>query len=129
MTDADVPAFERAFDEVAGPGAVILAGLWATVDTDRALAELGARVGPAVANDELLGARVSVVPATTFRAVLAVAEPITEGRLAATLARHGEGPAGRYVAVADDLAAARGRAAARGNAGTRRASGGTGTPR
>ena len=114
MTGADHAALDRASDEIAGPRAVTLAEIWATVDTDRALADLDARVGSPVANDELLGARVSVIPATAVRPVLAVAEPITEGRLAATLARHGEGSVGRYVAVADDLAAARGRAAAAG---------------
>ena len=123
MSAADPAAYERALHDVAGPGAATLAEIWATVDTDRALAELDARVGSPVANDELLGARVSVVAATPARPVLAVVEPITEGRLAATLARHGEGSVGRYVAVADGLAAARRRAAGAGIAVTRVAAG------
>jgi hypothetical protein len=111
---ADPEAFDRALFELAGPDAVTLAEIWATVDTDRALVELHARVGSPAANDELLGARVSVVAATPARPVLAVVEPITEGRLAATLARHGEGSVGRYVEVADGLAPARRRAAVAG---------------
>ena len=111
MTDAEPATDGRAFDEVAGPGAVTVAEIWATVDTDRTLIDLDARVGSPVANDELLGARVTVIAATPSRAVLAIAEPTTEGRLAAGLARHGEGPAGQYVAVGDDLEAARVRAA------------------
>lgn len=119
MTDADLATFDRALDEVAGSGAVTVAELWATVDTDRALAELDAGLPARVADDALLGARVALIAATSSRPALAIAEPSTEGRLAATLARHGEGPAGRYVAVADDLATARGRAAARGIAVSR----------
>jgi len=119
MTDPDALARDRALDEVAGPGAVTLAELWATVDTERTLADLDARVGSPVANDELLGARVAVIAATPSRPVLAIAEPSTEGRLALTLARHGEGLAGRYVAVADDLTAARRRAAGSGIAVSR----------
>jgi hypothetical protein len=64
--------------------------------------------------DALLGARVVVLLPGPDGPSLAVAEPITEGRLAATLARHGEGPAGRYLAVTDGLGKARDRAAALG---------------
>ena len=86
----------------AGPAR--LATIWATVDLERALRDLGVDVdGPAAppaVEDPLLGARVALVDTALGR--LAVAEPSTEGRLAATLARNDEGPAGRYVAV--DLA-------------------------
>ena len=44
MSGADPAAFDRALHEVAGPGAVTIAEIWATVDTDRALAELDAEV-------------------------------------------------------------------------------------
>jgi hypothetical protein len=94
------------------------AEIWATVDLERTLAELGieglaadvADAGP----DTLLGARVLIVSVEPGRPRRAIAEPTTEGRLAATLARHGEGPAGRYVVVGDDLDGARARATAAG---------------
>jgi hypothetical protein len=83
-----------------------LAVLWATVDLDRALRDLGThdRVPSGTVinavDDPLLGARVVIVPAhPPENETLAIAEPSTEGRLAATLARRGEGPAGRYLAV------------------------------
>lgn len=79
-----------------------LATIWATVDLERALRDLGVDgEGPAAPDpvrDPLLGARVVVLETTD--GTLAVAEPVTEGRLAATLARHAEGPRGRYVGVA-----------------------------
>jgi hypothetical protein len=51
----------------------------------------------------------------TFELEVPAGEDLTtEGRLAAFLARHGEGPAGRYVAVSDDLGRARTRAGASG---------------
>jgi hypothetical protein len=91
----------------AGRSPRTLAEIWATVELERALADLG-HTGPggddpwsrrdgAVLEDPLLGARVAVVATGDDGARIAVAEPSTEGRLAATLARHGEGPAGRYV--------------------------------
>ena len=89
-----------------------LARIWATVELERALADLGA--DPALAagalDDPLLGARVVVVDATDGGPAIALAEPSTEGRLALALARHGEGPAGRYLAVALGLAAVAARA-------------------
>lgn len=95
---------------VAGERSVVLAEIAATVDLERALADLGRSAAVAFTSfeDPLLGARVVVVDR------LAVAEPTTEGRLAASLARHGEGSAGRYVAIADGLDAARARATAAG---------------
>jgi hypothetical protein len=124
--DGDAAAVAEAGATVAGPGAVLLATIWATVDLERTLVER-ARVEPPAglaglaspANDDLLGARVVVVPGGHRHAespaataiAIAIAEPATEGRLAATLARNGEGPAGQYVAVGDDLEAAQARAA------------------
>jgi len=98
---------------VAGPGAVALATIWATVDLERTLVGLGIDVDATstrVMADTLLGARVVVVPSGADGSRLAIAEPATEGRLAAFLARHGEGAAGRYVVVSDDLGQARTRA-------------------
>ncbi|HZC33609.1 MAG TPA: hypothetical protein VE640_10020 [Candidatus Bathyarchaeia archaeon] len=110
---------ERALAAVAGDGAVTEAEIWATVDLERTLAELGieglaASAAAAARPDPLLGARALIVPAGPDGPRRAFAEPTTEGRLAATLARHGEGPAGRYLAVGDDLDAARTRATAAG---------------
>ena len=77
-----------AFDRAVGIG-------WATVELDRAAIELAAiadgpfLVAPA---SELLGASCRVAPAAdgSGRAIVLL-EASTEGRLAATLARHGEG--------------------------------------
>jgi hypothetical protein len=82
-----------------------LARIWATVDLERALTDLGAEhaATEAAVVDPLLGARVLVVTAGDGGPDIALAEPSTEGRLAAVLARHGEGPAGRYLAVAIGL--------------------------
>lgn len=85
---------------------------WATVELDRATAELGDGLGvPSegfveVADAVLLGARCRVASSVLPNEVSIVAlEPITEGRLAATLARLGEGPAVVWLAV-DDLVGA-----------------------
>lgn len=88
--------------EVHGVAVPTLAEIWATVEIDRTLADLR-RSGPLpgaatpALEDPLLGARVAVVPAADGDSPIALAEPSSEGRLAATLARHGEGFAGRYV--------------------------------
>jgi hypothetical protein len=103
-----------------------LAEIWATVDLERSLAEFrtrsatatasaaGAIVNPGgndpphAADDPLLGARVLVLTTDDGRQI-ALAEPSTEGRLAATLARHGEAHVGAYVEapVGLDVVAAR----------------------
>jgi hypothetical protein len=96
-----------------------LADIWATVEIDRALTDLG-RSAPSLAliadpvDDPLLGARVAVVSAAEGDIPIALAEPSREGRLAATLARNGEGPAGRYVRSPIDLDVLRDLAAAAG---------------
>ncbi len=80
-------------------GAPLAVG-WATVDLDRAARELAVALRPgdrfAPAPDcAILGARCRVGRARDASAagapVLILLEPSTEGRLAATLARHGEG--------------------------------------
>jgi hypothetical protein len=113
-TSAGSADVERAVERIAGPGARTLATLWATVDIERTLAEREIVESTPAAGDALLGARVVIVRAAMPQPPVAIVEPLTEGRLAATLARHGEGPAGRYIAVADGLEPARARAAASG---------------
>jgi hypothetical protein len=99
--------------------------IWATVEMERALVEFGLNPARATAafDDPLLGARVLVVRHGDGDTTIALAEPSTEGRLAATLARHGEGPAGRYVGVPADLDEIRTLAAAAGIAISRPAVG------
>lgn len=110
-----------------GIGRGDLAVIWATVDLERVLRDLGLEptLAAATVDDPLLGGRVLnlVDPVATAVAGLlglagarriALAEPSAEARLAAFLARHGEGPAGRYVGVALDVAALATRAATAG---------------
>jgi ribosomal protein S18 acetylase RimI-like enzyme len=111
MTGSGLP--EEMVEAVGGPTLFAVAEIWATVDLDRAVAEFGGTL-EALADDQLLGAKVGLVR----RAVgwpVAVLEPTTEGRLAATLARVGEGPAGWYAFDPEglDARAARARAVGR----------------
>jgi hypothetical protein len=83
------------------PRIALVAVGWATVDLDRGVAEAAARLGlvpgrfaPA-ADDRWLGAWTRVAPGGPAIVVL---EPSTEGRLAAALARYGEGPVAIWVA-------------------------------
>jgi hypothetical protein len=108
------------------PPSAVLAGVgWATVDLDRADAELdpwlAPRAGPAEpdGNEPLLGARARRRGAGGLPAgSIVLLEPITEGRLAASLARDGEGPCAVYLAPREGLAAFRRAARARGIATT-----------
>lgn len=84
---------------------------WATIDLDRAassvLAEARPHDGRATASlsrpgahwDESLGARSRFLPGHPGGLPVVLLEPSTEGRLAASLARFGEGPAALYVRV------------------------------
>jgi hypothetical protein len=92
----------------AGPAAASSAAIdvaavgWATVDVDRADANVAAGVGAAsspAARDGLLGA--TVRRSTGRRPEQLLLEPDTEGRLAGALARYGEGPAVVYLRVPD----------------------------
>jgi hypothetical protein len=79
------------------PGDVALA--WATVDLGRAAGELGEEgIGtpPYVPQPDVpgLGARAARGAAGRFGVPVLLLEPMREGRLAATLGRHGEGPCG-----------------------------------
>jgi hypothetical protein len=124
-----IPEPSLAWLDPAGGELKLLARIWATVELERALADLAGggpggaatELGPGTdtgrrarpATDPLLGARVAVLTDEDGTQV-AVAEPSTEGRLAAVLARQGEGPAGRYVRAPVGLAALRRLAAAAG---------------
>lgn len=79
-------------------GRVIAVG-WATVELDRAARELAGALGSQpssfgpTAGSEALGAYAWSAPgALDGGAAVVLLEPSTEGRLAAHLARHGEGP-------------------------------------
>lgn len=111
LTVPDDPAraglFPRAIDDWGeAPRALVIA----TLDADRAAADLAPALGPAwtdVGSDDLLGARCRRL--ALGRSHLLLAEPTTEGYVAACLARFGEGP----VAVALDGTTAAGRAVPR----------------
>jgi len=102
-----MPAIQAATLRVTGVG-------WATVELDRAAQEFAARLEtepgafePA-ADDVALGGRCRLArTALPGDRTLVLLEPSTEGRLAATLARFGEGPAVIWFSGnAPDLAAA-----------------------
>jgi hypothetical protein len=79
----------------AGSERRVIAVIWATVDVDRVLAGIGLPAEP-LADDPLLGAAVRLVRPLDGEPI-ALVEPRTEGLIALTLARSGEGPAGHYV--------------------------------
>ncbi len=78
---------------------------WATVDLERAERELGDAIGDGgswteAPRDALLGARAAVSRSgAAGEPIVVVLEPDTEGRLAAFLARHGEGIGAIFVTV------------------------------
>ena len=91
----------RALDRLLEPldGHVPIALGWATVDLDRMERSFAEAYPGSVtstqdlAEDELLGAYCRLVrPGIAGVPALVLIEPSTEGRLAASLARHGEGP-------------------------------------
>jgi hypothetical protein len=73
-----------------------IARIWATVDAERTIRDAGLVAVP-LAEDPLLGASVHLIE-PPGEVPIAILEPTTEGGIAAALARHGEGPAGTYVA-------------------------------
>jgi hypothetical protein len=82
----------------------IIAVGWATVDLDRAISELRRDLElPPDAFTDAIGSRALGARGRIARAALddgtaiAILEPTTEGRLAAILARHGEGPAAVWL--------------------------------
>jgi hypothetical protein len=124
-------ALEAVGEGVIGGAALVLAAPvlrlagvgWATVELDRAEAELGPWLDPVTvaraATDEIpephLGARTRIRRSPGLPGeVLILAEPVAEGRLAASLARDGEGPCAMYLEPAEGLTAWRAAAATRG---------------
>lgn len=88
-------AGEHRTDLAPSPGWAALAVAYATIDADRAAAGLAPAPISERPRDTRLGARVLVAAARPVP--VALLEPDTEGRLAAMLARHGEGPVGAYL--------------------------------
>lgn len=78
---------------------------WGTVELDRAIAHLSSALGIAptafaVAPDcQWLGAWCRVARDALDGLTIVIMEPATEGRLAATLARHDEGPCAIWLAA------------------------------
>jgi len=101
-------ALERILGALAAaPGEPLALG-WATVELERAAAELAGELGFSVAaflpasDSIVLGARCRVAYGVLPDGKpLAVLEPRTEGRLAGWLARRGEGPAATWTRPAD----------------------------
>jgi GNAT superfamily N-acetyltransferase len=88
-------AIERA--RASAPAGTTVAGIgWSTVDLERAERELGFAFEDG-APDAILGAR-SRIAAGALAVPLVLLEPATEGRLAASLARLGEGPVVTWLA-------------------------------
>jgi hypothetical protein len=96
----------------AGRRVEVVAVVWATVDLNRVVAEMGLPPEE-LPDDKLLGAAVRLVHPPGADSI-ALLEPTKEGRLAATLAKWGEGPAGHYVRATDGLAGVIARATATG---------------
>jgi hypothetical protein len=103
VTGSALERIMRALAEVPSQPRPIALG-WTTVDLDRVADELAAELGltaaaflPA-ADSIVLGARCRVADGVLPDGMaLAILEPATEGRLAAALARHGEGPRVTWV--------------------------------
>ena len=101
-------ALERILDALAAaPGQPIALG-WATVELDRAASELAAELGFSAAaflpasDSIILGARCRVAYGVLPGGQpLAILEPRTEGRLAGSLARRGEGPVATWSRSTD----------------------------
>jgi hypothetical protein len=100
-------SFRAAVDSLLGPGPSFgpVAVGWATVDLDRMEHDFSeaypGSVGASIElpDDSLLGARCRRIEiGVTGVPTLVLLEPSTEGRLAATLARHGEGLAAIWLA-------------------------------
>lgn len=83
-------------------GLPVIGLAWATVDTDRAVGELTRSVPEAApfepgVPDALLGGSSLLGRASAGPVRLVILEPSTEWRLAASLARHDEGPVALWV--------------------------------
>jgi hypothetical protein len=112
LDGANIHGFEALADAESALWSVLAPRIalgWATVELDRAEREtidaFGSNGSPAVrsaADDELLGARARIVDFGP-RLLLVLLEPITEGLIAASLARFGEGNVAVYLIVNDEL--------------------------
>jgi len=87
------------------PGWPILARIWQTVDVERTVADLGLAAAP-LDEDRVIGGQ-GVLVRPEDGTLVAILEPSTEGPLAESLARHGEGDAGAYAAPPGGFAEAR----------------------
>lgn len=98
LTFSDGPGL-RAGSGRPHPNAIadVLAVGWATVDRERFIADARSDAVKILLNDPHLGA--FVLRQGTGRPYALVVEPDTEGRLAASLVRFGEGPAAIYLQV------------------------------
>ena len=111
MTDPgrEAPDGEPVVDVRVGTGGVwswpVVARIWRTVDVERTVKHLGLEAEP-LAHDEVLGGQ-GVLVRPPGELPIAILEPFTEGRLAASLARNGEGEAGSYAAPPGGLDEAR----------------------
>ncbi len=104
MTDDERAALEaavRAARDTTPPGTRLLAIGWSSVESARTERAMG---GPFedVSDDDYLGASCRITVGIVGVPVI-VLEPCTEGRLAALLARHGEGPAVAWYASQGDV--------------------------
>lgn len=103
---AEAIATELAIVERFSAGARRVTG-WATVELDRAAQEVAAGLGSGdpmcrdLPDDPLLGARCRLLSFGQGDRELLLLEPATEGRIAASLARYGEGPVVLYVVLAE----------------------------
>ena len=96
--DAIAPAVS-VIEAISGPNARRVTG-WATVELDRAAS--GAANAQDLPDDALLGARCRLVTFGVGEREVLLLEPATEGRIAASLARFGEGPIAEYLIVPHD---------------------------
>jgi hypothetical protein len=87
------------------PAWPVLARIWQTVDVERTVADLGLEP-EALDDDQVIGGQ-GVFVRPEDGVMVAILEPSTEGPLAESLARHGEGDAGAYVAPPGGFAEAR----------------------
>lgn len=109
MTDeqqAALDAIVRSAVARAPVGTALVAIGWSSVESARSERTFGGRFEDAAA-DVYLGARCRI-GRDLMRLPLVVLEPSTEGRLAASLARFGEGPAVAWYAVSSVEAVAHG---------------------
>jgi hypothetical protein len=93
-------AAARARLDALGHVTVVARG-YATVDLDAAAGASATIAGDSLRSapdDTLLGARCRIV-VTVDGPWIVLLEPVTEGRLAASLARHGQGPVVEYLAL------------------------------